>query len=84
MNGSAATLPGMGSRKEDKKPGRPAGRKPTTPLSARIDPALAQDFVEHVESLRPKTSVSAVIEMLIEQYMRKQPSAQRQPPPAKE
>lgn len=82
MGSATATLPDMGSRKEPKKQGRPPGRKLTAPLYARADPALVHAFNEYVEKLRPKTSASAVIEMLVEQLLEKE--GLWPPPPAKE
>jgi hypothetical protein len=62
-------MPGMSSKKPNRKPGRPQGKRQTAPLYARVDPRLADAFNGHVDTLRPKTSASAVIEMLIEQFL---------------
>jgi hypothetical protein len=54
-------------------------RRPPITLCAVVDPDLGQAFNECVDSLRPKTTTQAVIEMLIERYVAesgKWPSAQ--------
>jgi len=64
-----------------RKPGRPTGRKQTASIFARISPQLAQVFNDQVEAIRPKTSASAVVEMLIERWLTEQGYW---PPPGKE
>jgi len=54
-------------------------RAPPITLCAGVDPDLGQAFNEYVDSLRPKTTTHAVIEMLIERYLTESgmwPSAQ--------
>ncbi len=67
MAKSGPTLPVMANNK--KKPGRPKGRKPTYALYARIKPALGKAFEAYIESIQPRTSATAVIEMIVEQYL---------------
>lgn len=68
MDRNSATLFPMAKGKKPTS-GRPKGRKPTEVVTARIAPDLAQAFNEHVESLRPKTSVTAMLTFLIENYL---------------
>lgn len=51
------------------KRGRPSGRKETVPLYARVDPGLATVFKAYVDTIKPKTSDSAMIGLLIEQFL---------------
>jgi hypothetical protein len=45
-------------------------RRPAVTLFARVEPDLGNAFKAHVETIRPKTSDQAVIEMLIERYLK--------------
>ena len=71
MSAAAATMPDMARKKttsDQSQPGKP-NRRPSVTLFARVDPALGQAFNEYVDSLRPRTSTQAVLEMLIEQHL---------------
>ena len=59
---------------KDKKPkrGRPPGRRPSTAVYVRLNPELADVFDRHVDSLRPKTTTTGVVSMLIEDWLRQQ------------
>lgn len=76
MTAAAATMPGMSKKRpnasqEGGKPEKPEkpGRRPSVVLFARVDPALGNAFNDHVQSIRPKTTTQAVLELLIEQYL---------------
>lgn len=69
MGGASATIFDMAKTQKGK--GRPStGRRQTVPVYARIDPALAKAFNEYVDSLEPKTSASAMVELLIKRLLR--------------
>jgi hypothetical protein len=69
---SPTLTPMANNSKKPGKPGRPKGRKPTYPLYARIKPSLGEAFDAYVESIQPRTSTTAVIEMILEQYLHAQ------------
>lgn len=54
--------------------GRGRGRPPavdgvSVSVSARIPPAMAAVLEEYIGGIRPKTNISAVIELALEQYL---------------
>lgn len=70
MNASLATLERMARKKPGPAQNAPEpGHEQRAPLSARVPAGLAKRFIGAVDRLRPKTSASAVIEMLIEQWL---------------
>jgi hypothetical protein len=69
MATATATIGGM-PKKKPGKPGRPPGRKPTAPIFARIDLDLFQAWHDHVERLKPKTTINAMVALAIEEYLR--------------
>jgi hypothetical protein len=56
---------------EKRKPGRPKGRKPTYSLNARIKPAIGRALEQHVETIQPETTVRAVVELALMEYLAK-------------
>jgi hypothetical protein len=71
MGSAAGTIADM-AKKKPTKLGRPTGRKATVPVYARVDPTLNEVWTGHIESLEPKTSSSAMIELLMKRYLREQ------------
>jgi hypothetical protein len=66
MANSGVTMLGMAK----KKPGRPpTGRKPTYTVYVRIDPAVGAALEEHIKSIQPKTTETAVVELAIRFYL---------------
>lgn len=55
--------------KSEKKLGRPPGRKPAVTVFARIDPRLGSALERYVDSVVPKTTATAVVELAISQYL---------------
>jgi hypothetical protein len=70
MAGAAATTADMGKKTSSGASGRKPNRRPSVTLYARVEPQLGQAFKDYVDSLRPRTDVQAVIEMLIEQHLK--------------
>ncbi len=54
---------------EDRKQGRPGGRKPSVKFSLRLSPALGKEFLDFLNSLEPRPSKNAVIEAAIRHYL---------------
>ena len=74
MATATANMPNMAREKKNQpkdETGKPK-RRPSVTLYARVEPELGRIFNEHVDTLRPKTSTQAMIEHLIEQYLRDQ------------
>jgi hypothetical protein len=67
-------LDGMTNKQDKAGPGRPKGRKPTEAIYVRVAPSLAKRFNDLVEAMRPKTSVTGVVTMLIEDWVKAQSS----------
>lgn len=85
MNADSLTMPVMGKAKKDKpeatkveKKGQ--NRSPAVTIFARIDVGTGKDFLKYVDSIRPKTTATAVIEMLIEEHLQKLKAAGLWPP----
>jgi hypothetical protein len=66
-----------------KRPGRPEGRKTTYTVYAQIDERLGKTLEKWLTGSRPKPSLKAVIEMLVEDFLIKEgvwpPSEGRRP-----
>jgi hypothetical protein len=70
---TTTTIPVMAKKQTRAGQGQPPknkpNRKPSHDLFVRLDKPLGEAFVDHVKGLRPRTSTTAVVEMLIEQYL---------------
>lgn len=60
------------SKPSKKGPGRPAGRKPTTTIYARVEPSLGAALDAYLDSLRPRPTTTSVIVVAIEEYLKQQ------------
>lgn len=76
MTSATDTMPPIMAKKtpppddEKRGRGRPPGARPTVTVFARVAPELGEAFAAEVSKLRPKTSVNAVVEMLIEEWLK--------------
>lgn len=70
---ASCMLDGMANKQDKAGPGRPKGRKPTETIYVRITPSLAKRFNDLVDAMRPKTSVTGVVTMLIEDWVKAHP-----------
>src|ERR1700722_19544459 len=83
MVASGVTMPVMTDdrKKPKKKMGRPAtGRTPSTAVFARVSPELGKALDAYVESIRPRTTNTAVVSLALEEYLTR---AGFWPPPSK-
>jgi hypothetical protein len=72
MDTGGSTILGMAKERTNKpkKLGRPAtGRTPTTTVFARISPDLGKALEAYVESVRPRTTTTAVVSLAIEEHL---------------
>lgn len=71
MTTAEATMLDMGKKntKADGGGQKQPNRRPAVTLQARVEPALGQAFKDHVATIRPRTDVQAVMELLIERYL---------------
>lgn len=65
------TVTFTGMNKNHKKPGRPAGRKPTYNASLRLNPSLGAALDSYIASVKPATTQRAVLELAVEEYLAK-------------
>ncbi len=71
MDGEGVTMLVMADK--PKKRGRPPkGRTPAFTVFARIKSELGERLVRHVDSIEPKTTLAAVVELAIRQYLDRQ------------
>ncbi len=68
IGASQATISAM-PNKRDRKPGRPKTRKETVQVSVRLDADLVKMLNDHVDTLRPESSVRAVLQLAVEEYL---------------
>jgi hypothetical protein len=68
---ASVNLVGMAKKSDKPGPGRPKGRKPFAAFSLRMEPARAESLRQYVKGLRPQTTVTAIINMLVEEFMQK-------------
>lgn len=68
---AADTITGMAAQpsKRKGKRGRPVGRTPSITVFARVRPEIGDVLHAHIESISPKTTLSAVVELAITQYL---------------
>ena len=57
----------------------PTGRKPADTLFARVDPEIGKAFRDYIAGMRPRVDISAMLTVLIEDFLRSQ---DRWPPPS--
>jgi hypothetical protein len=69
MATGTATIGDM-PKKKTGKPGRPAGRKPTAPIFARVDLDLFEACHAYVAGLEPKTTVNAIVALALKEHLR--------------
>ena len=49
--------------------GRPPGRTPSYTVFARISPEVGKAFEEHLKTIKPKTTMGALVELAMEEYL---------------
>jgi hypothetical protein len=72
MVSADATIGGMPRSRKSETPPKQPNRSPAYTVYARIDPALGAVLEKHIDSVRPKTTLTAVLELAIEEYLAKQ------------
>jgi hypothetical protein len=68
MASQLATLPGMPKKKPRGGKRKPQGRSPAYVVFARVDPRLGEVLEDVVETTRPKTDKTAIVEAALEMY----------------
>lgn len=68
MHGATATI-GVMPKKKDSSDGKKPNRTPAVTIFARIKPRLGRALEDYINSVRPRTSTTAVLEAALEDFL---------------